>query len=90
MTTEIDARGLKERLYSFPTCVMGGPLHIVVDDLNVDDASLDFCERELDGHWSIDEAAPEDRPRIREIGAALITALRPLAIEDRRAALEDS
>ena len=42
---------LVERLYALPNCALGGPLHIVVDDYNVRDSDLDFCEGELADHW---------------------------------------
>lgn len=35
------------RLYEMPNCGVGGPLHVVTDDFNVEDHCLDACERLL-------------------------------------------
>jgi hypothetical protein len=59
----------------------GGYLHIVVDDWNLEDGNLNFCERVL--------RADEDR--IGTAGLALhgncLRALRPLSEEERSSAL---
>lgn len=73
------------RLYDFPTCGVGGPLHIVTDDGNVLDENLDFCEGELVSHWSIDEATPEDAEAIRAVSQEIIDLLRSLTVEQRKA-----
>ena len=39
---------LIEPFYSLPSCGTGGPLHVVVDDYNLDAESLTFCRRNLE------------------------------------------
>ena len=39
---------LQKTLYSAPGCSCGGPLHIILDDGNLEDTDLEFCRRELD------------------------------------------
>jgi len=60
--------------YSLEGCAAGGPLHIVLDDSNVGDSSLDFCEKELDKNNII---------AIKSIGKAIIAILRTLTEEQR-------
>ncbi len=38
---------LRKELYYLPGCVCGGPLHIAIDDSNLRDGDLVFCEEEL-------------------------------------------
>ena len=84
-----DLHDLLTRLHDFPTCGVGGPLHIVVDDLNVTDDNLDHCHSEVDDHWSYDEATPEDQPLIAGTCYAILDLLRPLCEDERYAAIED-
>lgn len=77
-------RSLIRHLYGFSTCGAGGPLHIVLDDLNVKTTNLDFCEGELSDHWSIQEAKPSERNEIRETAKAIIDGLRPFTASQRR------
>jgi hypothetical protein len=83
--TDHDFAELLQLLYLLPNCSVGGPLHIVVDDLNTDDAALDFAQREAEGnqHWSYEGITKEDRILILETCTAILTALRA-ADEDER------
>ena len=38
---------LAKMLYSQPNCLAGGPLHIILDDFNIEDSNIDFCEKHL-------------------------------------------
>lgn len=79
-------------LYAIETCAMGGPLHIITDDGNCRDSDLDFCRDEVTGgqHWSMLEAAPEERERIATLGLTIIAALRPLSEQERQAAVGEA
>lgn len=39
-----------EELYGLPNCGAGGPLHILLDDNNYDDHSLEFCRKYCEEH----------------------------------------
>ena len=53
---------LIERLYTNPACLVGGPLHIVVDDGNVEDHMIRWCcEIEQITDWQ-DAALPYNDP----------------------------
>ncbi len=80
-------RQLDTELHELPNCAVGGPLHIVTDDLNVRDSDLDFCEAELADHWSIQRSEPSDQERIRAVCRALIGELRKLTLRQRLKAL---
>lgn len=41
---------LCQELYSLPNCGAGGPLHILLDDNNYDDHSLEFCRKYCKEH----------------------------------------
>ena len=69
--------------YRLPQCSTGGPLHIVVDDFNIDDACIDFCEKSLAesyGHWAWSKSA-------EALGRRIIDGLRPLTLAQRAAVL---
>lgn len=44
---------LVAELYSMPECGVGGPLHIVLDDGNIDDEGIYFCMRSIREHFSV-------------------------------------
>jgi hypothetical protein len=64
--------------YGLPNCESGGPLHITLDDGNVDDECLDFCEQLL----------ADEEPAVRILGKAILDMLRTLT-EDERVAWYD-
>lgn len=78
-------------LYALPTCTVGGPLHIILDDGNCRDSDLDFCRDEVTGgeHWSMAEATPEDRAEIARLSLAIIDFLRPSTEAQRRAIIKE-
>lgn len=57
----LETSRLIEQLYELPNCSVGGPLHILTDDQNVDDDNLAFC-------WGavFDELGPRSRGWWRE------------------------
>jgi len=55
----------------------GGPLHIVVDDYNTEDSSLEFCRN--DGVNYCDD----DNPAVRPLCLAILDLLEPLSEADR-------
>lgn len=66
--------------YELPGCVCGGPLHIVLDDTNVEDCNIDWC------------LAPErDRahypPTVWEAAATIAADLRAIPSLAMRAAV---
>jgi hypothetical protein len=81
---------LNRELHMFPSCGVGGPLHILTDDLNASDKTLGYCEREILDHQSIYDADPADRERIREVCREIITILRPLTEDERKKLLEET
>lgn len=61
------------KFYTFEGCLCGGPLHITLDDGNVRDSDLNFCEKEL----------KKSAPHIQAVGNAIIELLRSLTLEQR-------
>jgi hypothetical protein len=81
-------QALIRRLYEYETCeATGGPLHIVVEEGAVEDETLDYCERTLATHWSVEEASAADRVGITETAQAIIDALRAMTPAQRRKAI---
>lgn len=72
------ASAVKE-LYRF--CCVGGHLHIVVDDWNVDDSNLDFCQE------CIDKNEDGQQESILAIERECLKLLRPLTPSERLSAL---
>ena len=79
-------------MYQIPECGTGGPLHITTDDTNVDDRSLDFCEKEVRGAPLRDGEHQADILTLSEHEKALclriIAALRPLPLHIRALACD--
>lgn len=80
VTPEIqEAAWLVEKVYEFSA--VGGNLHIVVDDWNIEDSSLDFCDRYID-------AEGYDCPQAQiKAELACLDAFRKLSVPHRAAAL---
>lgn len=78
-------RACIEELYGLPECSTGGPLHIIVDDENVEDHHLDFCRQALEEgrHWSMDDADPVAVEAIKLVGKEILDRLSPLVPRDR-------
>lgn len=68
---------------------VGGPLHIIVDDFNVDDSHLEYCERTLAEHWSIQTAGPEEAQALRSVSQLILAALWPMTPAQREEALRE-
>jgi hypothetical protein len=78
--------------YGYPGCEAGGPLHIVLDDFNVETSFINWCAGEVDGWlaneadgwleaWSGDHA--DSHSAIRQGAAELIGGLLPLSEAER-------
>jgi hypothetical protein len=87
------AAELTRELYRY--LPVGGPLHIVVDDWNLGERSIRFCQAEIP-KWDADEADgwagqvvgwPEDIPRARAVAVELAALLLAMPEVDRAAAL---
>ena len=61
-------------LYELEECSCGGSLHIVVDDDNVDDDSLEFCSKYIDEEGGIDS----------EICKLILSHMKQMTIVQRR------
>jgi hypothetical protein len=63
----IELASLIKPFYELPHCGTGGPLHISLDDFNLDDDCLAFCRASLDNedaYWS-DNIAVIKKPALR-------------------------
>jgi hypothetical protein len=74
-----EAREAAERVFSFD--VMGGNLHVAIDDLNLDDDTLAFCELQLESNEA--GACPDQIEAEREC----LEVLRVLTMNERVEAL---
>lgn len=81
-----EVKRLIRKLYHFPCCRTGGPLHVITDYHNVEDSDLDFCEEGCKRmeHWSFKDNSPENRELLRELGLEIISKLRLLTESERR------
>lgn len=68
--------GLIDRLHDQPEAFAGGPLHIVVDDHNVEDDCIDFCRNAL--------MTSDYLPRVNNVSAVILDMLEPLSVEVRQ------
>lgn len=90
LTPEIAlVRRLVWTLYNIDGCEVGGPLHIVTDDMNVEDGCLDFCAGGMDNwlrDWYADEY-PDTVDEVRTVATSIIDALRPMSLAERATAV---
>lgn len=70
-------------LYSLPECAVGGPLHVLTDDFNVEDGTLDFCADGIKDHWSVQRVEPIDAVDIATTATKIIELTRSMTIEER-------
>lgn len=80
---------LIRKLYATEWGSVGGPLHIVLDDSNVQDHNLDFCQAEVEGreHWTDPAMNDADRALCLDI----IDRLRFLPTDaDRAVAIQEA
>ncbi len=68
------------RLYSLPDCCSGGPLHITTDDLNVEDADLDFCVIQVSMERSVE---------VKKAATLTLGLLQAIPPHRRRAAIKE-
>ncbi len=96
------AAKMVEQLYEHPNCIVGGNLHIVTDDWNIEDSNLEFCRYciEHEGQMPLDDDAADfhkryndekranpDPPDQLDVERQCLEALAALSEEDRHAAL---
>ena len=62
---------LIKRLYMTPGCEVGGPLHIVLDDYNVEDENITWCLRNIDNP-EFEEYSEEVEKLCYKIGGLLL------------------
>jgi hypothetical protein len=60
---------MNELFYSQENCICGGPLHVVLDDCNMDDNSLDFC---------FEQIKQEKWEYVRNLGFAILAELKTM------------
>lgn len=68
-------------LYSLEGCVTGGPLHIVVDDYNLEAQDLEWCRKHLDGR--------DYEEHVKVLCHTILDALTPLTLAQRARAIHD-
>lgn len=83
--TQAEINELTDWLYSQSWGTVGGPLHIITDDNNLEDQHLDFClvEIDRDNYPSTTPQSEEDKAKCRR----LIELLRVLTYGARHVAL---
>lgn len=75
-----------EALYDHPSGIVGGALHVVTDDWNVDEGSLDACRARI-GAIEKEARYPDDPPGLTALEQAAFDALKVLTPAERTAAL---
>lgn len=85
VTSELMALVAKiEAFYRLPGCGVGGPLHITVEDQNIDDHSLDFCRATLAGGTIAATYHAEGKTPERDaLGTAILDGLAALTEPER-------
>lgn len=68
-------------LYTMPSCDMGGPIHAIVEDVNVEDEHLELWRAEQYGY-------EPHTPEVMAHAQAILDALRPLTLQERAVATE--
>lgn len=64
--------------YGLPGCGVGGPLHITLDDGNVEDHCLDFCREEIEKGWRVDDMSDEDVTEVASTGIVILDQLQAI------------
>jgi hypothetical protein len=81
ITDQIRAAGtLVAELYEHHA--VGGPLHIVTDDYNVEDTHLDFC-----ADWLAKSTDEDYSSTVRRVSAEILAMLRPMTPAERAVAV---
>ena len=75
-----------QAVYAFS--VVGGHLHIVLDDVNVGDEHLDFCENEISSRGDDDPHGRDPEQMAAE--RACLALLRPMTEDERASAIRAS
>jgi len=95
-----DAVRLIRHLYVDLDQAAGGPLHIILDDSNVDDSDLDYCAQPKNYEYLFngdferwaqagDDVSLERRTAIRDTCEQILTLLRPMSEQQRRDAINE-
>lgn len=69
-------------LYKNPAGGTGGPLHVVVDDYNVDDESLSFCRGQMK-EWTPYDCTADDGIRVLMLSGWILDLLEPMSVIER-------
>jgi hypothetical protein len=69
-------------LYNTTNGGVGGPVHIVTDDYNVDDDSLLFCRGEIK-RWTPYEPEHGDGDRVKALATWILDLLEPMSVVER-------
>lgn len=69
-------------LYANPAGGTGGPLHVTVDDYNVDDNCLNGCRDSLD-EWTGYDCTPEQELQCKALSRWILALLYPMSVVER-------
>ena len=73
------AAALIDRVYE--SSCLGGNLHIIVDDWNLEDGDMEFCE------WAIEENTHKMTPEAQQTERECLSALRAMDLDGRASAM---
>lgn len=81
------AAELVRQVYDFSG--VGGNLHIVVDDWNIEDDNLEFCSKEIAAGGYFDPKYPEEKPSSEQLAVErrCCDALMRMTLDERASAL---
>jgi hypothetical protein len=82
----IECAAYVSALYANPAGGTGGPLHVTVDDYNIDDINLDGCRNGIDNWESYDET-PEQELRVKALSRWILDLLYPMSTVERSVTL---
>lgn len=83
-----EIRRLLTLLHELPNCEVGGPLHIVTDDVNVLDTDLNWCQEHMDESLVFKGLTEDAANEIRSTCNALLRLLRTLTVDQRERVIE--
>lgn len=83
----LECAGYITALYGNPAGDTGGPLHVVVDDNNVDDENLAFGRKNIE-EWGEYEDDKERMEKCKVLGGWILDLLEPLTPAERSVTIE--
>lgn len=87
----VEIMKLMWEFYQLPGCSVGGPLHITLDDCNVEDHCLEFCREALNDpngyFWNHNDEkiTLEEGEKIKDVGNRILDALFAMPSHSERA-----